>query len=315
MSYTIELKQRSGSAKAFLGAMRHALRRFEATEDMGDLFDYVNDSTDVHFQFELGPLDRIEPDDGPATLVINFARPSPFVREAAAVMAEVARNVPLLCIDHQVGDEDWRPFDPDQLIADYTDHAGRAVSSLMRSMDDHGFARHRAPRPLLNYVWNWNFDRPNKDKRRKKDDRNIWVPKLEFVEIEGRLFTYCAWFDGVATLFPKCDLIGITRNKYPAKSGFMGLGAKRPTLEFIPRPSADQIMGDTYQTDPVWPEATSPVTDGGVAGQDRFLARAVGIDAVCDPIFLDRDDYKNRSVKPFRRIKFHDILDDEFFDD
>lgn len=315
MSYVLELKPRMGGAQGFLGALRHALRALPASEDLGDVIDYVNDDTDVHFMFELGPLDTLAPEDAPATLVLNFARPSPFVREAAAVMERIARNMPLLVRDVQE-DEDWGPFDADRFIATYTDHAGRAVSSLMRSMDDHSFAQYRAPRVLLDYVWDWNTDRAAKDKRRKADGRNIWVPKLEFVEIESRLFTYVGWFDGVATLFPKSELVGATRSKYPAKSsGPFGLGAKRPTLEFIPRASADRIMGDTYQADPVWPDAVSPTVDGGRAGQDRFLARPVGADVVCDPIFLDRDDYRKRAVKPFRRVKFHDVLDAEFFAD
>ena len=118
----------------------------------------------------------------------------------------------------------------------------------------------------------------------------------------------------MATLFPKTDLIGIARNEYPAKvPGFFS--KIRPSLEFIPRASADAIMGDTYQPDPVWPDAVSPIIDGGRPGQERFLARAIGSDTVRDPIYADADEYRMRKVKPFVRIKVHRILGDEYFDD
>ena len=319
MSFDLGLKPATGSAQAFLGALRHAIRKIPAFSPYEDTHDYDHPDTGVHFQLYLHDTDpdaeaQDDEDDGAlATFNLNYARPSPFGREAANVLAEIAQNIPLLTLDYQ-SDTGWVPFDADAFTASYLASAQSAVKSLVKNVgEEDTFKYHlRAPRALLEHAWTWNADRNTKVKRRLKHARNIWIPLYEFVEIEGRLFSYVAWFDGVATLFPKTDLIGISRNKYPAKAPGL-FGKKRPTLEFIPRASADAIMGDTYQRDPVWPDAVSPVHDGGRAGQDRFLARPVGLDTVCDPIFLDQDDYRSRKVKPFTRIKFHRILDAEFF--
>ena len=319
MSFDLGLKPAAGSAKSFLGALRHAIRKIPAFSPYEDTFDYDHPDTGVHFQLYLHDTEPNEEaeqdeDDGAlATLNLNYARPSLFGREAANVLAEIAKNLPLLTLDYQ-SETGWVPFDAQAFEASYLTAAQSSINALIKNMDEQDFWKyhHRAPRALLEHAWNWNADRDAKVKRRLADDRNIWIPLFEFVEIEGRLFSYVAWFDGVATLFPKTDLIGISRNKYQAKTPGL-LGKKRPTLEFIPRASADAIMADTYQTDPVWPDAVSPVQDGGRAGQDRFLARPVGLDTVCDPIFLDRDDYRSRKVKPFERIKFPRILDAEFF--
>jgi len=280
------------------------------------MFDYDHPDTGVHFQIFLNAPheNRAAEDDGLATLALNFARPSMFVNEAASIIQVLARALPLLVCDYQT-ETGWTPFDPEALIASYLDSTKRATPDLARNADDDFWGHHRrAPRALLNYAWEWSLKRAIKDARCKQDSRNIWVPLYEFVDIDGQLFSYVSWFDGVATLFPKTDLIGIARNEYPAKvPGFFS--KKRPSLEFIPRASADAIMGDTYRPDPVWPDAVSPIIDGGRPGQERFLARAVGSDTVCDPIYVDADEYRMSTVKPFVRIKFHRILDHEYFAD
>jgi len=315
VSFDLGLKPATGGTDAFLGALRHAMRRNPAFTQYEDIFDYDHPDTGVHFQMYLNdPADLRDDDDddAAATLTLNYARPSLFAHEAADVLSALARDLPLLVLDYQSGG-DWAPFDARVFIAKYLETTARFTPDLAdRAGDDFFVYNRRAPRALLTYAWTWNRDRAAKDARRKKDGRNIWVPPYEFVDIDGRLFGYVAWHDGVATLFPKTELIAISRSKYPAKApGFFG--KKRPTLEFIPRASADAIMNGTYQTDPVWPDAISPKTDGGRAGQDRFLARPIGSDTICDPIFLDGDDYKSRKVKPFERIKFPRIMDDEYF--
>ena len=113
---------------------------------------------------------------------------------------------------------------------------------------------------------------------------------------------------GLATLFPKTELVGLSRNKYQLRSKGL-FGRKRPSLTFVPREAIQGILDTTYRTDPVFNGALSPVVDGGADGQKMFLDRARDQDAVTDPIYLDGDDYKNRDTKPFERLAFDTLID------
>lgn len=316
MSWDLYLKPASGSAETFIGALRHSLRQIPAFHSETEAqFDYLNDDTGVYFGIDLTPDGDIE-EEGLAVLTINFARPSPFGREAAQILARIARNLPLLVLDHQ-DDGTWQPFDERSMAESFRHSNIRATRTLKRSLKSDGV--HDAlgtpvPTALLDYAWEWNAARAARDEQRQRDGRNLWVPKYEFVEIGGRVYSFVLWFDGVATLFPKTELVGLSRNKYQLRTAGL-FGRKRPSLDFVPRATIDPILAETYQPDPMVPDALSPIIDGGVAGQDLFLARKLGQDAVTDTTYLDSDDYKRRDPKPFHRKTFDSLIDAEAITD
>ncbi len=310
MSWDIYLKPSHGSAEAFVGGLRHTLRRFEPfTRTSETSFDYLSEDTGVYFGID---MIREGDDDGLAVMTVNFARPSPFGREAAAILSDIARSLPLLVRDPQ-DDDTWRPFDETRMAESYRTSNIRATQSLKRHMDGDGHAHalgYPIPQALLEYAWDWNFRRAERDRQRQREKRNLWIPKYEFVEIGGRVYSFVFWFDGVATLFPKTELVGLSRNKYQLRTPGL-FGRKRPSLDFVLRSAIDPILYETYQSDTMVPGGLSPIVDGGVAGQDLFLARTLGQDAVTDTTFLDSDDYKRRDVKPFHRRSFDSLIDSE----
>ena len=322
MSWDLYLKPSRGSPAAFLGGLRHALRRTQHFTDMGGgQFEYLNDETGVYFGLDItepaedadAPTDeQDEDDDSLAVVTINYARPSPFGREAAQVLSEIARDLPLLVRDDQQ-DGTWQTFDA-ATMADSYRHANLSASSALArhlaETADTAAVGHPVPRALLDYAWEWNSARADRDARRKTEGRNLWVPKYEFIRIGGQVFSFVFWFDGVATLFPRTDLVGIHRNKYQLKSPGL-FGRKRPSLAFVPRTTIQPILDATYQPDTMVPDALSPIEDGGAAGQDQFLARGLGQDAVAEMVYMDNDDYRRRDPKPWHRLRFDELVDAE----
>ena len=297
--------------------LRTALNRHphvRVDEHAPALSTYENLDTFVSFSFDMMPQLG---DDGPAvdhvTLTIPYMSPTANIYEVRALLEKLQAEVGIRVIDLQTALDDWAPPDLDALEAGYRASAARAVRAIAKvnpaALPAKGT---RVPRALLDYAWQWNNARPQRLWHGKKHDRNMWVPLYEFIEIGGQCFSYVNWFDGVATLFPKTHLIGITRNKYPLRSPGL-FGRRRPSLAFVAPEAVQYIWDKHYQQDPYWPEAISPKVEGINAGQDMFLARKLGQDSITDVVYLDSDDYKRRDPKPWFRPRFWDLVDAELF--
>ena len=105
MIYRVVLKPAAGSDEAFVGALRHATRKIPAFTPYEDVYDYDHPDTGVRFQIEMDdPADRSADyaahEDGAIAMIhLYYARPSLFGHEAANVLGEIAKNLPIHMLD------------------------------------------------------------------------------------------------------------------------------------------------------------------------------------------------------------------------
>jgi len=185
---------------------------------------YESGETDVHFQWVFAPyhLDEMNDVSSPVHpdelghLRLNYYRPTVFAEEAALELIAASDALPLAFLDLQESAVYTSFTDPAQLSAPYKRHAQDAISALEQS-------EHRFERPFwldtkaLQVVWKWNFQR---DQLYESLGVDLFVPKVDFYQIDCDLKTGVAWGGGVRMLCPNVDVVLAIREQAPPRWGW-----------------------------------------------------------------------------------------------
>src|SRR5262249_3477140 len=92
--------------------------------------------------------------------------------------------------------------------------------------------------------WNWNFNRKTFGEELWDREVDVFVPRIMFIRLEGRLQSVCVFPDLVPTAVPRVDHVIISRDQLPENFGgprqirpalatWEALLAAAPSFEFV----------------------------------------------------------------------------------
>lgn len=212
MSYDLFLLSRPGSDVSSDSVARFLSERDGYTIEDGQAV-YENEQTGVYFIVD---LDGIEADDetpeAVALAVINYCRPSFFIREAEEELSALVQALGLRVHDPQGGMQDGE-YSP-RLFVDGWTHANRQACEAAGLGDVH-----RLPASTLSGVWEWNRRAPHlQDELDKSQD--VFVPSIMLFALGTRVVRVAVWPDGIPIAVPDVDYLFIIRERLAPK-GFL----------------------------------------------------------------------------------------------
>ncbi|SKA02802.1 hypothetical protein SAMN02745126_03212 [Enhydrobacter aerosaccus] len=216
MSYDLYLKPRSGTITE--GQMLDYFRaQPNYTIESGQAF-YENQSTGVYFWFDKHEAEPDSPDSSYAVAFgVNFFRPSFFIYEAELEVAAFVREFDCVVLDpqsHGMGEGEYRR---NELISGWNHGNEIAYRSVLTRQSQSGKRPSALPAEQLTRIWNWNYCRPI---LQHEQTRDLFVPAIIFILIDGRLATMAVWPDCIPAILPKVDYLLIEREKFAPRRLF-----------------------------------------------------------------------------------------------
>jgi hypothetical protein len=142
---------------------------------------------------------------------LNYFRPHVFGLEAAQELAAVSTRFSLLVDDPQVRGMGRGAFAREGFLAGWDAGNLAAHRALLSSgRDGHvPLAHHSLPAATLDRIWRWNHDRA----RWQGAVGDVFVPKISFLQLAGRLHTFVVWADAMPVALPDVDLLVLVREQ------------------------------------------------------------------------------------------------------
>lgn len=212
---------------------------------------YDNPETDVHFQWVFTPFhhDETNEEDAPVHekeighLRLNFCRPTAFAKEASIELQALSETLPVQFYDLPQDLIYERFTSADQLTIPYFEHAQKALSAIRAAEPDIEFSQ-RQPKRALDTVWEWNLNRHALTDSLGED---LFVPKVDFFEIDGEQKTGVVWGDGVPMLCPQVDIVIMYRDKTAPSTGWFR--KKTATIDVLTFEEFEDTFGTWFSAD------------------------------------------------------------------
>ena len=174
---------------------------------------YNNDDTGVYFSFDFETADDSNPADPDeaqrwASFDINYYRPHFFADEALLELEAFVSRFGRLVSDPQndgMGDSE---FSAEGFLRGWRSGNTFAHSAIASS--------HRPelpparPAAELSAIWNWNVRRRV---YQGEVGEAVFVPKISFFRVSGRVCSATVWADGMSVVLPKTDIVLIYRDE------------------------------------------------------------------------------------------------------
>lgn len=201
MSYDLFLRPRNGAVgkKDFKAYFQD--RRFYDTE--AGHAAYNNEDTGVYFSFEW--VDAREDDEEgelyPIAFNINYFRPSYFIMEA-----EIEVSAFVQAFDLVVDDPQWKgmgkgEYDAKVLMSGWNAGNESAYDIALERPEQRSHLR-TLPSATVLQAWRWNFER---NARQQSVGDTKFVPRIQFLEVEGQMTSAMFWPDGAPLMATPVD--------------------------------------------------------------------------------------------------------------
>ncbi len=275
---------------------------------------YENEWTDVHFIFEFTQETYLEDQPPPdLILLLNFARPSPFAREAAIEVSKVVEQFDFDVTDPQLNDPTRATWNPEDFISSYHRHAAGAARMLIQQSDTLGQVGHlRLPQRVLNDIWSWNHKAPERQSWLRRTGRDLFLPTQMIFSVGGNLYDAVVWTDVIPSLLPPASHILLHRSELAPRR--LPLLKRRETYELIPRSMLNGLLSEFYDPVPEIPGAIWPPNDNRNGSLEAALkSRAVGSGALNKTLYADELDGVPEDDR-LNIVPFSSVLDEAFFD-
>jgi len=232
---------------------------------------FVNKNTGVHF--------TVNSEEEYLDLSINYNRPSFFAIEALFRAIALSKRF------------GWTIFDP-QLEAEINLDEARIEPSLQCWRTGNAVALTQLSRekycidPRTAYeTWQYNYTLPTKDDELQALGVDVYVPRIWYSEVDGRVITLVFAFNGIASMaIPDVDYIAVSRTGILGKKRFGLLprdtafsvlaGFERP---LAPLPGIPAFFSSSKSIDQILPKAK--VSLGEIIQEEHLID---------DPDFLER---------------------------
>jgi hypothetical protein len=171
---------------------------------------YQNEDTGVYFVFER--QDDSQQDEGevfPATLNVNYFRPSYFGLEAEPEVTAFVRAFDMTVSDPQIegmGDGD---YDAERFLTGWNKGNEFGYAAILRDAKNReGLAA--LPTQKLLQAWRWNR---HKLELQLQLGESKFVPRVLFARIDGKAATVAVWPDGIPIAVPDVDYFIVPRKE------------------------------------------------------------------------------------------------------
>ncbi len=227
MSYDLDFISRNGvfGPESFIEYFR-AREHYQIYQIGMPQFFYENKDTDVYFVFQFeGTPESPQEKYTPMTLNVNYFRPSYFILEAEPEVTAFVCHFDLLIFDSQTHGNAGEVYQKDLLISGWN-HGNEFAYAALLSKPASREKVATLPTATLMEIWRWNRG------RHALDVGDKFVPRIFFIQIDGRVCTAAVWPDGIPTVIPRVDylIVLIVPRKELAPEGPLGTIEDRALL-------------------------------------------------------------------------------------
>lgn len=200
MSYDLFLRPRKGAVgKRDFEAYFQDRRFYDA--EAGHVA-YSNEDTGAYFSFEW--VDARDDEEGelyPIAFNMNYFRPSYFIMEA-----EIEVSALVQAFDLVVDDPQWKgmgkgEYDAKVLMSGWNAGNESAYDIILETPEQRSHLR-TLPSATVLQAWRWNFER---DARQQSVGDTKFVPRIQFLEVEGQMTSAMIWPDGAPLVATPVD--------------------------------------------------------------------------------------------------------------
>lgn len=179
---------------------------------------YQNEETGVYFVFELAPASDGEEleQEYPATLNVNYFRPSFFILEAEPEVTAFVRHFDLTVSDPQLEGMGEGEYEPALLIRGWNHGNAFGYSAILKDPKTRSETKH-LPSDVLKRSWSWNLQR--RFLQGALGD-SVFVPKIMYLVLDGEPITAATWPDGIPIAVPEVDYFIVPRKELAPRKFF-----------------------------------------------------------------------------------------------
>ena len=168
---------------------------------------YSNEETKAYFSFEW--VDARDDEEGelyPIAFNINYFRPSYFIMEAEIEVSALVRVFDLVVDDPQWKGMGKGEYDAEVLMSGWNAGNESAYDIFLETPEQRSHLR-TLPSATVLQAWRWNFER---DARQQSVGDTKFVPRIQFLEVEGQMTSAMVWPDGVPLVAAPVDRFILT---------------------------------------------------------------------------------------------------------
>lgn len=168
---------------------------------------YSNEETKAYFSFEW--VDARDDEEGelyPIAFNINYFRPSYFIMEAEIEVSALVRAFDLVVDDPQWKGMGKGEYDAEVLMSGWNAGNESAYDIFLETPEQRSHLR-TLPSATVLQAWRWNFAR---DARQQSVGDTKFVPRIQFLEVEGQMTSAMVWPDGVPLVAAPVDRFILT---------------------------------------------------------------------------------------------------------
>lgn len=170
---------------------------------------YSNAATGVYFTFEYGGRKEATESQAkilPAYFNIQHAKPHIYVLEAEPELSEFIHTFDLTVSDPFMKGSSYGEYNELDFYRGWSSGNETAYRDLLKSKNQS--ALYSLPTSWMETIWRWNFHVPMMQSEQGKE---LFVPKILFIDYEGKLHTAAVWTDGQPIALPKIDKLILYR--------------------------------------------------------------------------------------------------------
>ena len=239
MSYILHFQSRPGSKPTTVQEVKnHFLdRQFYEVNDYQAL--YSNEDNGIFFTFEYGGArdSRQDPQGNilPAYFNLSFARPHTFALEAEPELSDFIKSLDLLVSDPYMKGSGYVEYNELDFYKGW--NSGNAAHYKNLLQNNHGQELLTLPSSLLEKCWRWNYHLKH---LQGELGQEMFIPKILFIQYQGRLLTSVVWTDAIPIALPKVDSIILYR-KTLAQRTFI---RKSEDMVLVMREEVEPLLSD-----------------------------------------------------------------------
>jgi hypothetical protein len=228
MSYDLYFRVKPGMEVPSIDAMQNYFSKERHYKIKGNTALYENEDTGVYFLFEFitDKAENIPSDLGssvtlPITFNINYYRPHIFGLEADLALSAFISQFNLSVSDDQIEGMGNGEYSSQGFLNAWNKGNEIAYPNLIKNEKTSPFS---LPSNLIETYWKWNY---NVEEFQRSLGEDIYVPRIMFFPLEGKVEPVVVWTDGIPNTIPELDTYLIYRSK-PT-----GLFSKKPSFALV----------------------------------------------------------------------------------
>jgi hypothetical protein len=179
---------------------------------------YQNEDTGVYFIFDYNEKEKIDENEiaYSIALSINYYRPVIFGLEAELEVSSLIKYFNFEILDVQTNGMGNGPYTKEGFLKAWNVGNEFGYSAILQSKDPPNQVFARNSTEIIS-IWNWNF---HKNELQENIHKDIFIPRILYLTINGKLQSTIVWPDGISTLIPKVDCLYIPRKELAQRKLF-----------------------------------------------------------------------------------------------